>query len=58
MKLKFKHLIGIVAVAGAFAIIFGTLGVLVMTEIENRRYWRYVTDDLLRGIPAYLGERP
>lgn len=58
MAVKLKHLIAIVAVAGALAIIFGTLGVLVVKEMGNRRLWSHVADDLLRSIPAYLGARP
>ena len=57
-KLKLKYLIGIVAVAGFLAVVFGTFGVLTAQEIRSRAIWNHRTDDLLRAIPNYLGERP
>ena len=56
MKIELKHLIAAVAVAGFLAVVFGTFGVLVVKEVESRRVWNRITDDLLRAIPSYLGE--
>ncbi len=57
MKLKLKYLIGIVAIAGFFAVVFGTFGVLVDREIRRRGEWRQIQEDIMRGLPDYLGER-
>lgn len=57
MRIELGHLIGIVAVAGFLAVTFGTFGVLVVQEIEQRAEWQRIQDDIMRGLPAYLGER-
>lgn len=57
MKLKLRHLIGGVAVAGFLAVVFGTFGVLVDREIKRRGQWQQIQEDIIRGLPAYLGER-
>ena len=56
MKLELKHLIGAVAVAGFLAVVFGTLGVLVVREVKLRAEWQRIQDDILREVPAYLEE--
>ena len=57
MRLELKHLIGGVAVAGFLAVVFGTFGILVVREVEQRAEWHQIRDDVMRGLPAYLGER-
>jgi hypothetical protein len=56
-RMGLKHLIAIVATTAFLAVAFGTLGVLVVREIERRAEWQQIRDDVLRGLPAYLGER-
>lgn len=57
MKIELKHLIGAIAVAGFLAVAFGTLGILVVREVRLRAEWQQIREDVLRGMPAYLGER-
>ena len=57
MRIGLKHLIGIVAVAGFIAVTFGTFAVLVEREIGSRGKWQRIHEDIMRGLPSYLGER-
>ena len=58
INLKLRHLIGAVAAAAFFAVVFGTLGLLVVAEIQRCREWEKIKTSILRGVPAYLGDMP